>query len=273
MVLCAAVMHACWNTLLKIGDDRLLVMAVLTVISGTLGLVLLGFGEWPAAPSWPYIIASALLNNVYFLFLIKAYEITDLSVAYPLARGSAPLLVAGGAAVFAGEMLNGGEFIGVALVSLGIISLMWGAFSRLEDWKSIVFPLATGAMIATYTVVDGIGVRLSGSPAGFIGWLLVFSALPIGMVAWHRRQGRIEGFLRRQWRSLLIAGALDFGAYGLAIWALSLGAMVQVSALRETSVLFAAYIGTRLLGEPLGVQRMFAALLVVTGIVLLHTMT
>ncbi len=265
-------MHACWNTLLKLGDDRLLVMAVLTVISGMMGLILLAFGAWPTASSWPYIIASALLNNAYFLFLIKAYEITDLSVAYPLARGSAPLLVAAGAAVFAGEALNAGEFAGVVLVSMGIISLMWGAFSRLQDWKNIAFPLATGAMIATYTVVDGIGVRLSGSPAGFIGWLLVFSALPIGLLAWWRRQGRIEAFLRAQWRQALVAGALDFGAYGLAIWALSLGAMVQVSALRETSVLFATYIGTRLLGEPLGAQRLFAASLVAAGIVLLHTM-
>ncbi len=128
----------------------------------------------------------------------------------------------------------------------------------------------TGLMIAASTVADGLGVRLSGNPASYIGWLFVFSAIPIVTVALVRRRGAAVDFLRRKWRASVTGGVLAFGAYSLVIWALSLGAMVHVSALRETSVVIAALIGTRLLGEPFGVRRVGAAATVAAGVFLLH---
>lgn len=271
LVLTAAVMHAVWNAVVKVDGDRLMAM---TVVIGTTGLfapLLLLLGPSPAPESWVYIAVSALLNNIYFLFLIEAYRVGDLSHAYPLARGSAPLMVAAGAAVFAGESLGAGELTGIALVSGGIISLVWRGGDGLQaGWRPIVYPLLTGLMIAAYTVVDGIGVRLSGSPAGYIGWLFILSPLPIAVIATVRRRHGVIGFLRSRWKPTALAGCLNLGSYGLAIWALSLGAMAHVSALRETSVVIAALIGTQVLGESFGRKRIISSIVVVIGIVIIN---
>ncbi|MFQ5995113.1 MAG: EamA family transporter [Acidiferrobacterales bacterium] len=271
IVLASAVMHAIWNAVVKVGDDRLMSMAVAIGVTALLAPLLLLVGPAPAPASWKFILLSALLNNAYFLFLIEAYRVGDLSHAYPLARGSAPLLVAVGSVAFAGEQLSVVELIGVGLVSGGIASLLFSADYGLRGgWRSIVYPLATGVMIASYTVVDGIGVRLSGNPAAYIGWLFVFFAGPILLLAALRRRTQAITFLRLSWKPAAIAGVLNFGSYGLAIWALSLGAMAHVSALRETSVIIGAWIGTRVLGEPFGWQRVMSAAIVAAGVILIN---
>jgi drug/metabolite transporter (DMT)-like permease len=271
IVLASAVMHATWNALVKVGDDRLLSMAAVIVVVALLAPLLLLFGPAPAPASWKFIALSALLNNVYFFFLIAAYRHGDLSHAYPLARGSAPLLVAAGSVLFAGEHLTPTALIGVGLVCAGIVSLLLSSGYALRGgWRSIVYPLATGVMIAAYTVIDGMGVRLSGSPAGYIGWLFMLFAGPIALIALVKRRAQAGRFLRQRWRPTVIGGLLNFGSYGLAIWALSLGAMAPVSALRETSVIIGAWIGTRVLGEAFGAQRIAAAALVAAGVLLIN---
>jgi drug/metabolite transporter (DMT)-like permease len=246
-------------------------MAVVIFITGLLSPLLLILGPPPAPESWAYIGASVILNNIYFLFLIEAYRIGDLSHAYPLARGSAPLLVAVGAMLFGGEMLGTGELVGIALISGAIVSLVFFAGEgRQKGWRTIAYPLFTGLMIASYTVIDGIGVRLSGSPSGFIGWLFLLSPIPITLIAIARRRRVAIGFLQQSWKSSVLAGCLNFSSYGLAIWALSLGTMAHVSALRETSVIIATLIGAIILGESFGVRRIFLATIVVVGVVVMN---
>lgn len=272
LVLSAAVMHAVWNSILKAGNDRLMTMAVVIGVGGLLSPLLIISGPPPALESWFYIVLSAAIHCLYFFFLIQAYEVGDLSYAYPLARGSAPLMVAAGGAWFAGELLSPFELLGVVLVSAGIISLMLagGGGPHQSNWRTLAYPLLTGVMIAAYTVADGLGVRLSGNPASYIGWLFLLSALPIVALAIHRRRRAALDFLRAQWRPAMGGGVLAFTAYALVIWALSLGAMVHVSALRETSVVIAALIGSRLLGEPHGLRRLLSAATVAGGVILLH---
>ncbi|MEM7223620.1 MAG: DMT family transporter [Pseudomonadota bacterium] len=245
-------------------------MALVITTTGLLSPVIFLLGDFPSAASWPYIIASAILNNAYFFLLILAYKVGDLSHAYPLARGSAPLMVALGAAVFAGESLRPLEVLGVLVVSGAIISLMLvrGDGSRMS-WPKLIYPLATGLMIASYTVVDGIGVRLSGSPAGYIGALFMLSPIPILIIAYLCRGPRFWQYLKSSWQRGVAGGVLNLGSYGLAIWALSLGAMAYVSALRETSVIIAALIGARLLHEPFGARRIVAAVMVVVGVIIM----
>ena len=272
LVLTAAVMHATWNAVVKVEGDRLITMAVVISTTGLLAPVLLLLGPPPAPASWPYIAMSAVLNNAYFLFLIEAYRSGDLSHVYPIARGSAPLLVAAGAAWVAGEHLSPLELAGVIIISIGIISLVWReGFGLGDEKRAVLFALLTGLMIAAYTVVDGIGVRLSGNPAAFIGWLFILSPMPIVAIALARRRGRFVSHLRENWRPAVLGGCLNLGSYGLSIWALSLGAMAHVSALRETSVIIAAVIGTRLLGEAFGPRRIIAAAMVAAGVVVIAT--
>ena len=271
IVLASAFMHALWNALVKVDGDRLMAMAVIMGLTAALSPVLIVASPPIAAESWKYLLLSAALNNVYFFFLIESYRVGDLSHAYPIARGSAPLLVAIGSAVFAGERLGAGGIAGVLLVSAGIMSLVAGSrFDPSIRWRAIGYPLATGTMIAAYTVVDGIGVRMSGSPVGYIGWLFALFAIPIVLVAIVSRRREAIVFLRTRWRPAGLAALFNFGSYGLAIFALSLGAMAHVSALRETSVIIAAVIGTVVLKEPFGRARIAAASLVAAGVVTIH---
>ena len=271
IVLASAFMHALWNALVKIDGDRLMAMAVIMGLTAALSPVLIVLSPPIAAESWKYVVLSAALNNLYFFLLIESYRVGDLSHAYPLARGSAPLLVALGSAIFAGERLGPGGIAGVLLVSAGIMSLMAGGrFDPRTRRRAIGYPLATGATIAAYTVVDGIGVRLSGSPVGYIGWLFALFAFPIALVAIVSRGTEAIDFLRARWRLAGLAALFNFGSYGLAIFALSLGAMAHVSALRETSVIIAALIGTLVLKEPFGRTRIAAASLVAAGVATIH---
>ena len=213
LVLSAAVMHAVWNSILKVGADRLMTMAVVIGVGGLLSFALLIGGPPPTPESWFYIVLSAAIHCAYFFFLIQAYEVGDLSHAYPLARGSAPLMVAAGGAWFANELLGPLELLGVALVSAGIVSLMLvgGRGPRRGGWRTLAYPLATGVMIAAYTVADGLGVRLSGNPASYIGWLFLLSAVPILALALHRRRGAVLTFLAANWKPSMAGGVLAFG--------------------------------------------------------------
>ena len=288
VVLVAAVMHAAWNTFVKIGEDRVLTMSMVLAVGGLLGGLLIFPNAPPAPESWKFIALSAAIHTAYFCLLVVSYRVGDLSHAYPLARGSAPLMVAVGAALFADELLSPGEIAGIAVISAGILSLLMSRRYGLgAGWRSIVYPLATGATIAGYTVTDGLGVRASGSPGGYIGWLFVIEPLPflavvalgwlfvieplpfLAVVALTRRRD-FGSYIERYWKPGVAGGALSFGAYALVIWALGLGAMAQVAALRETSVVIAAVIGTRLLGESFGYRRVVSAMIVAAGVVLLR---
>ena len=274
LILSAAFMHAVWNAFVKRDGDRLMTMAVVISTTGLLAPLLLLTGPPPALESWPYIVLSVLLNNAYFLFLIEAYRFGDLSQVYPIARGSAPLLVTVGAALFANEQLSIAGLAGVFIISAGTISLVWGSGLRMStEQRSIIFALLTGLMIASYTLIDGIGVRLSGNPASYIGWLFILSPLPIASIAMLRRRGDAIVYIRKNWKLAVLGGGLNLGSYGLSIWALNLAAMAHVSAMRETSVIIAALIGTQLLGESFGKRRILAAMVVAIGVVLITLQT
>jgi len=273
LVLLAALMHASWNALAKGAGDRLLAMAFMAFWPALPALAAAVF--WlpaPATASWPFLAGSMLIHIGYYAGLVKAYRFGDLSQVYPLARGSAPVMVALVSALAAGELLPPGGFAGIALVSLGTASL---AFERGrpqgERRRSILWALFTALTITAYTVVDGLGVRRSGAPLGYIAWLFTIDGIPFVAATWLRRRGEVLPYFRSNWLIPMIGGLLSFASYGIAIWALSLGAMAQVAALRETGVVFAAAMGSLFLREPFGPRRIAASAVVALGIILLET--
>ena len=267
LVLLAAVLHASWNALLKTGEDRLLTMTMVLGVGSVGALFTLPFLTAPAPASWGYLVLSMVVHAGYFFFLLQAYRVGDLSHVYPLARGAAPLLIAVGAALFADERPSAMALAGLLTASLAIASFAFeGGWSSLRDPRPLLFGLATACFISGYTVVDGLGVRASGNPLGYIAWLFVIDSLPLFFFAVATRRSDLVPYVRRHWRPGLIGGFLCAAAYGLVIWALGQGAMAFVAALRETSVIFAVLIGVRLLGEPFGRRRLFAAFFVAAGI-------
>lgn len=273
LVLFAAVAHAGWNALLKASGERGAIFSVLLLTGGGFGLVAIAVLPPPAPEAWAYLALSAIVHYGYYGFLLLAYRYGDLSHVYPLARGSAPLMVAGGAWIMAGEQLGAMGVAGLVLASVGIMSLAFeNGVPRDHAAKAVFFAIGTGVLIAAYTVVDGLGVRASQAPISYIAWLNVIEATPITLWLLARRPASFTGLTGRSWRYGIFGGVLAMAAYGLVIYALSLGAMAHVSALRETSVLFAALIGTLILRETSvrPGRRIAAASLVAVGIVTLQ---
>ena len=271
LVLLAAVMHAAWNAIVKTSGDRFLT-ATCNLVTGTfLGVFLLPLVPVPSAEVWPYLIVSVAVHCAYYLFLIGAYRFGDLSHVYPVARGSAPLLVTVLAAVAAGEVPSVLGVAAITMMSLGVASLSFDRGSAREYRTGpVMLALATGFLIALYTVIDGLGIRAAGSPWTYIVWLTFLEGIPF--LAWTalRRRKHVAPFLRREWKQALTGGLLSKFAYGLVLYALAQGAMAHVSALRETSVLFAALIGAAMLKEPFGIRRAAAAAVIASGVVLLQ---
>ena len=291
IVLVAALAHASWNALVKSDDDRLVTLGAANAVRFLLCIPIVLALPLPDRASWPYLVASSILHVGYYTFLISAYRFGDLSKVYPLARGLSPLIVAAGAYAFAGERLSPMALVGVAVACTGIASLSLGggatparsarvhagalssagdgAAQARTDRRGVVFAVGTAVFIAAYTVTDAMGARLSGHAVSYVAWLSILDGLPMLLVAGVlRRAGLAHHLAARAWKSVA-GGALQLTAYGLVVWSLALAPMAAVSALRETSVLFAAIIGVKFLGEPLGTHRITAAALVAAGIMLI----
>ena len=298
IVLVAALAHASWNALVKSDDDRLVTLGAVNAVRFLLCIPIVLALPLPAGASWPYLAASAILHVGYYTFLISAYRYGDLSKVYPLARGLSPLLVAAGAFAVAGERLGSIALAGVAVACAGIASLSFGGVAgharggrertepmthmgdgavtgndvtrSRDDRRGIVFAAGTALFIAAYTVTDAMGARLSGDAVSYVAWLAILDGLPMLIAAAVLRRAAFARHLAARMGKSAAGGALQLAAYGLVVWALTLAPMAAVSALRETSVLFAAIIGVKLLGEPLGARRITAAALVAAGIVLIE---
>jgi len=265
LALFAAVLHAAWNAFLRTGSDRLWTVTVMSFSSTGVAIALALFSTLPPATAWPYIATSALLQVGYSLFLVAAYRQGELGQIYPIVRGSVPLLVTLGGFVMANEQLTRLQTLGVLLVAGGIISLSFG--KNRAQTKSILYALATGTIIAGYATVDAIGVRKAGEAGGYTAWvLLIYGALlPATFVA---LRGRLRFDLRSsETLKALAGGGVALVAYGVVVAAFALGPAGPIAAIRETSVVFAAFIGWLFLGERLTPRRAVACAVVALGAV------
>jgi drug/metabolite transporter (DMT)-like permease len=270
-VLAAAAMHASWNALVKTGLDRTTSILLLSLIQSAISLLLLPFFALPLMASWPWIALSALLHTGYKIFLIRAYAHGDLSQVYPLARGSAPLIVALVGVIALSEGLTPSKVAAVILIGLGVIamSMRAGAVEAMPR-KALIFALGTACFTASYTLVDGIGARLSSTASGFTLWMFVGDGILMTIYALFVRGRGLFSQAHENLGSGFAAGALSLGSYWIAIWAFTLAPIALVAALRETSVLFAMLIAVLWLGEKAGPQRWIAAALIVCGVILIR---
>lgn len=269
LTLLAAVMHASWNAIVKVGFDRALVLALIALSHTVVGAVMIALAGVPDPASWPFILASTLLHYGYYVCLHHAYRVGDLSQVYPLARGLAPLLVALGAWGFAGERLSAGGWFAILLASVGISGLALSRRGGMWDHPPTLFyTVATGLIIAAYSIVDGMGVRLSGAPFAYMGWLFVWE-FPVTLFVMLRRGRALRALPIAGVAKGVAGGLLSVGAYSLVIYAATLAPLAAISAVRESSVIIAAMIGTLLLGESHWRQRCGAAAMVAVGIAVL----
>lgn len=272
-VLLAAVTHASWNAIAHKITDKLVAFTLILAGGVFIGLAAAPFVALPAAAAWPYLIASAGIHLVYVVLLMTSFRLGDFGQAYPIARGSAPLVVTVFAAVFAHEVPDGWAAAGIALSCAGLTGVaLWGLRGRRPDWAAIGAALATGLSIASYTVVDGLGVRASGSAAGYTAWLMVIQGVLIPAYAVRRWRGGTVALLRPFAALGLFGALLSVCAYGLVLWAQTRAELAPIAALRESSILVGAAIGAVFFKERFGVPRIAAAGLLVVGIgLMLHS--
>jgi drug/metabolite transporter (DMT)-like permease len=273
LVLLAALLHASWNALLKSDSDRVAGMAAILATGGVVGLALTPWVPFPERSAWPYLLASAVVHHIYYFTLIKAYRHGDLSHVYPIARGLGPFIVAILSGPVLGEALGVGQMAGVVLVSLGLASLTLhgrSAPARPGDRRANMYAVLTGLLIAAYTVLDAKGVRAVADPFSYIVWLNVFEAPFVPLFAFWLRGRAMFPYLHKHGARAIVGGLLATLGYGIIVWAFAVGTVAEAATLRETSVIFAALIGTLFLGEPFGRFRVLAAALVAAGVILLH---
>jgi drug/metabolite transporter (DMT)-like permease len=269
LVLLSALMHAGWNLIAKIGGDRLVAMAVMKVPNMLAALLVLAFVGVPGRESWPFLIVSTCVNCMYFFFLIRAYR-GDLSLAYPVARGVAPLLVLVLSAVSAHEMPTPVGVAGVLLISAAVLALAARRNGSRLHYETLVWAGGVGLTIALYTVIDGLGARRSGNVIGYVAILNVLTGIAVCGTAYARRgHALIAAGLRAYWRQGMVGGVLMLFAYMIVVYALTIAPMAQIAALRESSVIFAAILGVIVLREPFGRRRIAASVILDSGIALL----
>ncbi|WP_167837522.1 DMT family transporter [Nocardia altamirensis] len=268
--LAAALLHASWNAIAHWIPDKIAAMTLVPLGCVLAAIPLIGIATGPSPSSWPYLAVSAVLHTLYNGLLMLSYRLGDLSQTYPLARGTAPLVVTVAAAVLLGETPRAGQFVGVLLISAGLVCLVcWGHRTNPSRPSAIAAALATGVVIASYTVVDGIGIRLAHSTLGYIAWLMLLGQVAIPFLVFCRYGRGLGARIRPVWHIGLTGGLLSIAAYGLILWAQTRGALAEIAALRETSIIVAAIVGTTLFGEKFGAPRILATCTVTAGIALM----
>jgi drug/metabolite transporter (DMT)-like permease len=274
-VLVAAVTHATWNAIAHGIKDQVLAFGLIGAGCFVVSVPLVVLAPFPLGRCWPYLLGSVFIHVFYNLLLMRSYRYGQFGQVYPLARGTSPLVVTVLAAVFAAERPSAPQVLGVLVISCGLALLVFAGrrspSGSPPSRAALLAAGATGLTIASYTTVDGLGVRLSGSSVGYIGWLMLLESLCVPAWALARRRREVaSGASRRVLLSGVLAGALSVLAYGLVLWAQTRGALAPIAALRETSVIFGALIGTVVFREPFGRWRIAATVLVVIGVLLLN---
>lgn len=268
-VLFGALLHASWNALVKSSSDKALDTALINLLASFLAIPLVWWFGWPEPAAWPFIAASIVIHIGYYVALSGAYRHGDLGLTYPLMRGSAPLLVALSASITLGETLSPVAWIGVVGVCLGVLvlGLTRHAF---DSPRAVQFALVNAVIIASYTVVDALGVRAAGSAMPYVATLFLIDGWPFALIVFARRKWAVGAYVRQRWPVGLAGAAASVGSYAVALWAMTQAPVATVAALRETSVLFAALLGVWFLKEVFTLRRAVGTCVIVSGVMALR---
>lgn len=268
IVLVAAVLHASWNAIVKAGKNTVLTMVLVTASAALWAVVLLPVLPSPSPESWPYIALSAALQIVYFALVARIYRIADMSQTYPIMRGAAPLIVALAGTLFLDEALSSPAWLGVCIICSGILIMLWSGGQKSRE--GLILALLNALVISGYTLVDGIGVRLSAAPASYTLWIFLITGASIGCWATLTQWSQTRHYLRLNWHLGAVGGLGTLVSYGLALYAMTQAPVAVVAALRETSILFSAVISWLILKEHITIVRCVSVCVIAIGAITLR---
>jgi drug/metabolite transporter (DMT)-like permease len=259
-------MHASWNAVVKSEGNKFLNTVVVVTSAGIIAAICLPFLTPPARESWPFLAASGVAQVIYLALVAAAYRSGDMSQAYPIMRGTAPLIVAIASGPLIGEVLSVQKWAGIALICGGVLALALESRRRAgSNRATTILALINAVVIASYTLIDGVGVRHSGAPASYTMWVFVLNAVPLFVWTTVMRPGELWPHFLKRTRLATIGGVGTLGSYGLALWAMTMAPVAAVAALRETAILFAVAISAFILKESVGPKRLAAVALIAMG--------
>ena len=267
-VMAAAFLHALWNALIKVGTSKVGGMVILSLVEIPIGLAVVAFTPAINPDAVPWVIAAGATHFFYKFFLTYAYDRGDLSRVYPIARGAAPMLVTLVGIFVLSDAMTGLQYAAIAVLAAGILLMARGVFTSGENRRLLPFALGSALATATYTLIDGMGARVSESPVAYVAWVFVADGLFFGLGMILLRGVDILPRDRKAWLMGSFASAASYGAYAVSIWAMTLAPIALVAALRETSILFAVLIGWLVFGERMSGEKALAAAVIVLGVIL-----
>ena len=268
VILVGAFCHAAWNAVVKRGSDTFLSAVLVGLGCGGMAAVALPFLRQPDAASWPFIAGSVLAQVLYTGLLAAAYAAGDMSHTYPLMRGAAPLMVALASGPVLAEGLSAGRWAGIGFISLGVLGMgLGGQQGARRSPTALAFALLNAGVIATYTLIDGLGVRRSGAPIAYAFWTFALTAVPLfGWALVRRRLGVAASYARTHWPVAVVGGTGTLTSYTLALWAMAVAPVAAVAALRESAILFGTAISVLVLKERVTPSRLVATLVILAGV-------
>ena len=269
-VLFAALMHASWNAVIRGGGDRFQGMLLLTVTQALMGVLMALFVPLPTGAVWLWVLGSGALHTAYKLFLAAAYQHGDLSRVYPIARGAAPMMVVVVGFFLLPDTVAFKEYLGIGLIGVGVMMMAQGVFKDGETRSLIPLALGSAACTAGYSIVDGMGARFAGDATMFTAWLFIFDGVFFAAFTNLTRGPRVFVASRRTWSIGALAGGLSLLTYWIAVWAMTVAPIALVTAVRETSVLFAVLIGVFIMKEKASIAKLMAAIVILFGIVVIR---
>lgn len=267
-VLGAAFLHALWNALIKVGSSKVGGMVILSVAEIPIGLAVAMSRPLPAGEVWLWVIAAGCTHFFYKSFLVFAYERGDLSRVYPIARGAAPMVVAIVGYFFLNDSITGHQYAGIIVLGAGIALMARGVFAQAEDRRLLPLALGSACATATYTLIDGLGARVSGDAVAYVAWVFVADGLIFTTVTLLWKGPSVLPRDVKSWGLASFASAASYGSYAVAIWAMTFAPLAVVAALRETSILFAVLMGWLVFGERMTGEKALAAAVIVAGVIL-----
>jgi drug/metabolite transporter (DMT)-like permease len=268
VVLLSAALHASWNALVKSGSDPFLDTVSVTTAIVAITSIVLPFLPAPLQGSWPCLIASVVIHVAYYGLLVLAYRVGDLSRVYPIMRGSAPAFSALLAAALLDERPSWGGWTGVFLVSGGVLLLAADSpRSKGVRLAPVVYALLNAGVIVGYTLVDGVGARLSGNAFSYTGWMLLLTGVLFLLISLGLRGRPVAHHVLFQWKKWTLGGGFTFAAYSLALWAMTKAPIAPVAALRETSIIFSALLALVVLKERITTLQCVSIAVVTAGAV------
>jgi drug/metabolite transporter (DMT)-like permease len=270
VVLMAALLHATWNALLKSGHDKFTDTILLSIGAGIVSAIILPFLPAPATASWNLLAASFVMQLVYYCLLAAVYKMGDFSFAYPLMRGSAPLFTGIVSHFYLHEKLSQHGWIALFFICGGILSLFIDNLcKKIFQPKLILFALLNATVIAAYTLLDGMGVRLSGHTLSYVLWVFLLNGIGMGIIGWLFNRPAMKIISGKTLLKGVLTGTLGIISYGLALWAMTKAPISLIAGLRETSILFGITIATLVLKERFSMIRGIAVLLIMSGTIIM----